>query len=73
MHSRSPEHPAARATTIANETRILVLIALVMTLAAGIGSIVVVHLLMFLQARGAEFASRSRSGRCSGRRRSARA
>ena len=41
---------------IANETLIFALLALVLSLAAGIGSIVVVHLLMFLQARGVDFA-----------------
>lgn len=41
---------------IANETAIFALLALVLSLAAGIGSIVVVHLLIFLQARGLDFA-----------------
>jgi MFS family permease len=41
---------------IANERVIFVLLALVLSLAAGIGSIVVVHLLIFLQARGIDFA-----------------
>ena len=41
----------------ANETRIFVLLALVQSIAAGIGSIVVVHLLIFLQARGVDFAA----------------
>ena len=45
--------PPAR---IANETLIFALLALVLSLAAGIGSIVVVHLLIFLQARGVDFA-----------------
>ncbi len=54
--SPSAEHRASAATTIPHETLILWLIASVMTLAAGIGSIVVVHLLTFLQARGADFA-----------------
>jgi MFS family permease len=44
-------------TAIRNERLILVLIALVMMLAAGIGSIIVVHLLIFLQARGVDFAT----------------
>ena len=35
---------------------IFALLALVLSLAAGIGSIVVVHLLIFLQARGVDFA-----------------
>ena len=47
--------PAAPAH-IANETLIFALLALVLSLAAGIGSIVVVHLLIFLQARGVDFA-----------------
>ena len=41
---------------IAHETLIFALLALVLSLAAGIGSIVVVHLLIFLQARGVDFA-----------------
>jgi hypothetical protein len=52
------------------------LLALVLTISAGIGSIVVVHLLIFLQAKGTTFAEavtlghavRSRPGRCSLRR-----
>jgi MFS family permease len=41
---------------LAHEQLVLMLLALVMTIAAGIGSIVVVHLLIFLQARGVELA-----------------
>ncbi|HET7377325.1 MAG TPA: MFS transporter, partial [Anaerolineae bacterium] len=41
---------------IDNETLIFALLAMVLSIAAGIGSIVVVHLLIFLQARGADFA-----------------
>jgi hypothetical protein len=41
---------------IAHETLIFALLALVLSFAAGIGSIVVVHLLIFLQARGVDFA-----------------
>jgi predicted MFS family arabinose efflux permease len=41
---------------IDNETLIFALLAAVLSLAAGIGSIVVVHLLIFLQARGVDFA-----------------
>jgi predicted MFS family arabinose efflux permease len=44
-------------TTIRHERLILVLIALVMMLASGIGSIIVVHLLIFLQTRGVDFAA----------------
>ena len=56
----SPAEPGERArglTAIRNERLILVLIALVMMLASGIGSIIVVHLLIFLQTRGADFAT----------------
>jgi MFS family permease len=42
-------------TTVASETLIFALLALVLSIAAGIGSIVVVHLLIFLQARGVDF------------------
>jgi hypothetical protein len=41
---------------IENETTIFALLALVLSIAAGVGSIVVVHLLIFLQARGVDFA-----------------
>jgi hypothetical protein len=47
----------ADAPAAAHETRIVVLLALVQSIAAGIGSIVVVHLLIFLQARGVDFAA----------------
>jgi hypothetical protein len=62
---RAPKHAAVAAPAdaplpaperIANETLIFTLLALVLSIAAGIGSIVVVHLLIFLQARGADFA-----------------
>jgi predicted MFS family arabinose efflux permease len=42
---------------IANERLIFALLAIVLSLAAGIGSIVVVHLLIFLQARGVDYAA----------------
>jgi hypothetical protein len=48
---------SADAPPIANETRIFILLALVQSIAAAIGSIVVVHLLIFLQARGIDFAA----------------
>lgn len=41
---------------IDNESVIFGLLAVVLSIAAGIGSIVVVHLLIFLQARGVDFA-----------------
>jgi len=49
--------PAASGETprINNETLIFGLLAVVLSVAAGIGSIVVVHLLIFLQARGVDF------------------
>lgn len=45
------------AATARNETAILILLALILSIAAGIGSIIVVHLLIVLQARGLDFAS----------------
>ncbi|MGD9924030.1 MAG: MFS transporter, partial [Pseudorhodoplanes sp.] len=47
----------APAATVPHETAILILIALILSVAAGIGSIIVVHLLIVLQARGLDFAS----------------
>jgi predicted MFS family arabinose efflux permease len=41
---------------LAHETTIFVLLALMLSLAAGIGSIVIVHFMIFLQARGVDFA-----------------
>ncbi len=56
-----PEHAAATPsddeTPIANERLVLVLVALMLALAAGVGSMVVVHLLIFLQARGVDYAA----------------
>ena len=43
-------------TSLFHERLALILLALVLTISAGVGSIVVVHLLIFLQARGADFA-----------------
>jgi len=43
-------------TPLAHEHLILVLLALVLTISAGIGSSVIVHMMIFLQARGADFA-----------------
>ena len=53
-HDNDAPEPAP---PLAHETRIFGLLALVLSLAAGIGSIVVVHLLIFLQARGVDFAA----------------
>jgi hypothetical protein len=53
----APSAPSETKTkALGREQLIVVLLALVMTLAAGIGSIMVVHLLIFLQARGVELA-----------------
>jgi len=51
--------PAASGETprINSETLIFGLLAVVLSVAAGIGSIVVVHLLIFLQARGVDFST----------------
>jgi MFS family permease len=46
-----------KTSLIDNETLIFTLLAVVLSIAAGIGSIVVVHLLIFLQARGLDFAA----------------
>ncbi len=54
---RSADAPqAAEPPRIANETWIFALLAAVLSIAAGIGSIMVVHLLIFLQARGVDYA-----------------
>ena len=42
---------------IAREGMIFALLAIVLSIAAGIGSIVIVHLLIFLQARGVDYAA----------------
>jgi predicted MFS family arabinose efflux permease len=53
------EHAAAAPTPdetpIANEGLMFVLVAMMLALAAGVGSIVVVHLLIFLQERGVDY------------------
>ncbi len=48
----APPTPPAR---IANEILVFALLAVVLSLAAGIGSIVIVHIMIFLQARGVDF------------------
>lgn len=58
-HASSAEPDAERARpaqSIPHQRAIFALLALVLTVSAGIGSVVVVHLLIFLQARGADFA-----------------
>ena len=55
----SPDAAATKepAAIARNETAILILLALILSIAAGIGSIIVVHLLIILQARGLDFGS----------------
>ena len=56
----NPEHAqtvSGASARIAHETLIFGLLAAVLSIAAGVGSIVVVHLLIFLQARGVDFAT----------------
>lgn len=47
---------SAQPSALAHERAILALLALVLTISAGIGSSVIVHMMIFLQARGADFA-----------------
>jgi hypothetical protein len=47
--------PSSETPRLSNETLIFGLLAVVLSIAAGIGSIVVVNLLIFLQARGVDF------------------
>ena len=54
--AKSRHATLAAGPVLAHEHLILVLLALVLTISAGIGSSVVVHLLIFLQARGADLA-----------------
>jgi predicted MFS family arabinose efflux permease len=55
-HAEATANPITPAQSILHERTIFALLALVLTISAGIGSIMVVHLLIFLQARGADFA-----------------
>lgn len=56
MRSAAEPHDGS-ARPVPNERLIFVLIAALLTIAAGVGSIIVVHLLTFLQARGADYAT----------------
>jgi predicted MFS family arabinose efflux permease len=51
----APAAPAEQGAPIANERLIFALVALMLSVAAGVGAIVVVHLLIFLQARGVDY------------------
>ena len=55
--AHAPVQQAAVPAPIARQPLVFVLLALILSIAAGIGSIVVVHLMIFLQARGVEFAT----------------
>lgn len=52
----APAQSAPAAAVQGHEQTMFWLLALVLTISSGIGSIMVVHLLIFLQARGADFA-----------------
>jgi predicted MFS family arabinose efflux permease len=53
---QSDEPQGTEPKRLPNEALIFGLLAIVLSLAAGVGSIVVVHLLIFLQARGVDYA-----------------
>ena len=57
MQEGAQEERAGGQTSIENETVIFFLLAAILSIAAGVGSIVVVHLLIFLQAKGLDFAA----------------
>ncbi len=48
--------PQAAPTRIGNETAIFALLALLLSISAGIGSIVIVNFMIFMQARGVDYA-----------------
>ncbi len=48
--------PVSGGARVANETSIFALVAVVLSLCAGIGSIVIVNFMIFLQARGVDYA-----------------
>ena len=56
MKAQNDNDRPALPPAIANEGVIFALLAVVLSLAAGIGSIVIVHMMIFLQARGVDFA-----------------
>lgn len=58
VHAETARHDdsARPPGPIANESVIFALLAVVLSLAAGIGSTVIVHMMLFLQARGVDFA-----------------
>ncbi len=53
--TRADTLSTAKPMRMARETLIFVLLALALSIAAGIGSTVIVHMMIFLQARGVEF------------------
>jgi MFS family permease len=52
-----PSAPPPRRPVAGGDAALLCLVAMVLTIASGIGSVVVVHLLIFLEAGGASFAA----------------
>ena len=56
MKAAGPDAPPPEPRLVEHESAIFALLAVILSLAAGIGSIVVVYLLIFLQSRGADFA-----------------
>jgi MFS family permease len=54
--TQTDDAPPAVSLRIVNEAVIFALLALVLSIAAGIGAIVIVHMMIFLQTRGVDFA-----------------
>lgn len=48
----TPETAAPRTPPLPNERRVFILLAAILSIAAGVGSVVIVHFLIFLQSRG---------------------
>jgi MFS family permease len=57
MSAGDADPASAAKRTMPNEAAIFVLLAIAMSLAAGIGGILIINLLIFLQARGLDFAT----------------
>jgi len=54
--AQNDNNPSAAPVKIENETLIFALLAMVLSVSAGIGSIVIVNFMIFLQARGVDYA-----------------
>jgi MFS family permease len=48
----TPQSEAPRTPPLPNERRVFILLAAILSIAAGVGSVVIVHFLIFLQSRG---------------------